>query len=305
MLSSRESFIKKLANLQNQAQREIQSVYHDALSIQPWAIDMGYGLTGVCEGSLLEKAAVSISKIKGLSLPPSATEIRGDLAGYPYEVTGLSIIFHPFSPLIPASHANIRKFSVYKSSEEVVHWFGGGVDLTPFFPIEEDCQNWHRSLKDYVQSFEPELYDLWRAQCDDYFFLKHRNEPRGIGGVFFDDYKGHSSSEETENFLVGLITWFLDQNFALAQKYRDIPIQQVQKDFQLWRRGRYAEFNLLLDRGTLFGLQSGGRVESILLSLPPHVTWIYRGDEIFKENNDLLLKFLRGIRLESKILKKF
>jgi len=304
MTSSPRNFLDKLQSIQSQAQSSIADIYGDPLYIDPWISPIGYGLTGVCQGKSLEKAAVSISAVQAQSLPHAASVIRQDLAGLPYAVVGLSIIFHPNNPFLPTSHANIRCFTVYKKDGSVVKWFGGGVDLTPYFPIEEDCLHWHHSLKQYICQCEPLLYDRWKLDCDQYFYLKHRQEPRGIGGVLFDDYAGLESSSQTEDFLVGLVEWFLTQNFRLAKKYQEKTYTPEQKAFQLWRRGRYAEFNLLYDRGTLFGLQAGGRPEAILLSLPPQVNWIYEGDRSFNENNELLLNSLRRYAGDKKLLQK-
>ena len=304
MTSSHQNFLHKLQEIQLRAQSSIASIYSDTLFIEPWASAIGYGLTGVCQGKNLEKAAVSISAVQAKCLPTAASALRKDLAGLPYKVAGLSMIFHPENPFLPTSHANIRCFTVYKKDGSVVRWFGGGVDLTPYFPIEEDCLHWHQSLKQYICQFEPLLYDRWKLDCDHYFYLKHRQEPRGIGGVFFDDYAGLGSPGQTEDFLVGLMEWFLTQNFLLAEKYEGKSYTLEQKAFQLWRRGRYAEFNLLYDRGTLFGLQAGGRAEAILLSLPPQVNWIYEGEKLFSENNELIVNLLKRYADDKSLLQK-
>jgi len=297
-------FLHHLQDIQLKAKHAIAAVYQDELVIDPWSSHIGSGWTGICQGQNLEKAAVSISSVQASALPSSATALRPDLDGLPYSVTGLSIIFHPRSPLLPTSHANVRCFSVYKEDGSVIEWFGGGVDMTPYIPIEEDCQHWHQSLKAYIDRFEPTLYPSWKENCDQYFYLKHRQEPRGIGGIFFDDYKGFQSIEQTMGFVVGLLEWFLESHMLLAAKYQNQPYTQEQKAFQLWRRGRYVEFNLLQDRGTLFGLQAGGRVEAILLSLPPQVSWLYEGAELFSENNELLMCILNRYAADQTGLKK-
>jgi coproporphyrinogen III oxidase len=292
--SIHNGFINKLQLLQKNAQKNIAQHYHDILEIHSWTSSIGYGLTGVCEGRFLEKAAISISVVSSESLPEAATLMRPHLIGRPYEVAGLSVVMHPLNPHLPSAHANIRCFEVITDKNTVLRWYGGGVDLTPYIPADQDSLDWHQALQLYIKKYDPslKLYDDWKNNCDRYFYLKHRKEPRGIGGVFFDDYEGLGDMESTESFLVGLIELFFEWNFYLADKYLQKNYSQHEKDFQCWRRGRYVEFNLLHDRGTLFGLQAGGRVEAILLSLPPNVKWIYNGDIVFKENNDLLLNHL-------------
>ncbi|OHX15790.1 coproporphyrinogen III oxidase [Chromobacterium amazonense] len=225
-------------------------------------------------GAVFEQAGVNFSHVHGDALPASATAHRPELAGRRFEAMGVSLVIHPHNPHVPTSHANVRFFIAEKAGEAPVWWFGGGFDLTPFYPVREDVVHWHTVARDLCAPFGPEVYPRYKKWCDEYFYLKHRNEARGVGGLFFDD----------------LNEWGFDQSFAFMQAvgngYLDayLPIVQARKDttwgtrerqFQLYRRGRYVEFNLVWDRGTLFGLQSGGRTESILMSMPPLVRWEY------------------------------
>jgi coproporphyrinogen III oxidase len=235
----------------------------------------GGGLSRILkEGAVFEKAGVAFSHVHGTKLPPSATAHRPELAGKKWEAMGVSLVIHPRNPYVPTSHANVRCFIADAESENPVWWFGGGFDLTPYYGFTEDCVHWHRTAHAAVAPFGEEIYPRFKKWCDEYFFLKHRNEARGIGGLFFDDFNELG----------------FDQSFALMQAvgnayvpaYRPIvarrkatPSGEAERKFQLYRRGRYVEFNLVWDRGTLFGLQSGGRTESILMSLPPLVSWDY------------------------------
>jgi len=234
----------------------------------------GGGLSAIMENGLIfEKAGINFSHIHGDALPKSASQSRPELAGRKFEALGVSAVFHPDNPFLPTTHANIR-FFVAHTEHGPIWWFGGGFDLTPYYPFLEDCQAWHRAAKQACHPFEDTLYPLWKAQCDQYFYLPHRHETRGIGGLFFDDYK-------EPNFATALQVWqqvgleFWEAYAAIIIKRRHLPYTQQQKAFQLYRRGRYVEFNLLHDRGTLFGLQSQGRTESILMSMPPEVKFIY------------------------------
>lgn len=226
------------------------------------------------EGAAIEKGGVNFSHVFGSEMPASATAHRPELAGRSFEAMGVSLVIHPHNPKAPTSHANVRFFIAEKPGTEPVWWFGGGYDLTPYYGNEEDCRHWHQTAHDACAPFGENVYPFFKKWCDDYFYLKHRNEPRGIGGLFFDDFNELG----------------FDQSFALMRAvgdsyvpaYRPILAQrknerysQQQRDFQLYRRGRYVEFNLVYDRGTLFGLQTGGRTESILMSLPPLVRWDY------------------------------
>ncbi len=228
-------------------------------------------LTG---GTVFEQAGVNFSQVFGKQLPPSATAQRPELAGRAWQALGVSLVIHPHNPFVPTSHANVRFFVAEKPGSEPVWWFGGGFDLTPYYPFEEDAMHWHRTAKAACDPFGADYYLRFKKWCDDYFFLKHRNETRGIGGLFFDDFN-ERSFEHSFGFLRSVGDHYLDAYLPIVQKRKHTPYGERQRDFQLYRRGRYVEFNLVYDRGTLFGLQSGGRTESILMSLPPLVKWRY------------------------------
>jgi coproporphyrinogen III oxidase len=219
------------------------------------------------EGNLLERGGVGFSHVRGAKLPPSATAHRAQIAGQPWEAMGVSLVFHPRNPHVPTVHMNVRFFAAGTPSPlgegrgEGVWWFGGGMDLTPYYPVDEDCVHFHRANRDALAAF-PGLHERFRKACDEYFFLRHRNEPRGIGGTFFDVMRAVGDA-------------FLPAYVPIVERRRDTPYGERERDFQAYRRGRYVEFNLVWDRGTLFGLQSGGRAESILMSLPPVVKWRY------------------------------
>ena len=235
----------------------------------------GGGRTRVLEkGAVFEQAGVNFSHVTGASLPPSATAARPELEGRRFEALGVSLVIHPENPHIPTSHANVRFFIAEKEGEEPVWWFGGGYDLTPYFPVKEDIVAWHRVARDACLPYGDEVYPRYKEWCDRYFFLKHRNEPRGVGGLFFDDLN-EGGFERCFRFLQAVGNSYLDAYLPIVKKRRDTPWTERQRQFQLYRRGRYVEFNLVWDRGTLFGLQSGGRTESILMSLPPLVSWRY------------------------------
>jgi len=225
-------------------------------------------------GAVIEKGGVNFSHVFGNQLPPSATAARPELAGRSFQAMGVSLVIHPKNPYVPTSHANVRFFVAEKEGEDPVWWFGGGFDLTPFYGFEEDVVHWHQTAKESCDPFGDDIYPEFKSWCDDYFYIKHRDEPRGVGGLFFDD----------------LNRFDFDTSFALMRSVGDAYIQAYrplvarrkdhdygdrERQFQLYRRGRYVEFNLVYDRGTIFGLQSGGRTESILMSLPPLVRWDY------------------------------
>ncbi|MBM4222349.1 MAG: coproporphyrinogen III oxidase, partial [Gammaproteobacteria bacterium] len=251
-------FGQAIKNQQLYAQKKILEMLGDRLILDSWESSIGQGITGVCEGSILEKGVVSTSTIEADALPIAATQIRPFLAGLPFHVEGISIVMHPNNPWVPTAHANIRKFSVKLGSGENFKWYGGGFDLTPYKPIKEICQMWHRNTKEYLDSFDDRLYFDWKKQCDEYFYLDHRNEARGIGGIFFDDYIGHEIYDE--KMIIGLIDLFFDMFFNITSTLMDRSYTDDDKKFQEWRRGRYAEFNLLKDRGTQFGLKTQGRI---------------------------------------------
>lgn len=225
------------------------------------------------DGSVFERGGINFSRIQGTSLPPSAIAHRPQLAGQPYTVMGLSLVMHPRNPYVPTTHANLRFFTA-GSDENPTWWFGGGFDLTPYYGFEEDAVHWHRTARAACQPFGAELYPRFKTWCDEYFYLKHRREPRGIGGIFFDDFR-ERDFEFSFEFARSVGDHFLPAYQPIVQRRKSIPSGERERRFQLYRRGRYVEFNLVWDRGTLFGLQSGGRTESILMSLPPLVEWRY------------------------------
>jgi len=220
------------------------------------------------EGDLLERGGVGFSAVTGTKLPPSATAHRPEIAGRPWEAMGVSLVFHPRNPYVPTVHMNVRFFMAGD-----VWWFGGGMDLTPYYPFEEDCVHFHRAQRDALARF-PGLHARFKKACDEYFFLKHRGEPRGIGGTFFDDFN-EGGFESAFGVMRAIGDAFLPAYVPIVERRRDAKYGERERDFQAYRRGRYVEFNLVWDRGTLFGLQSGGRAESILMSLPPIVKWRY------------------------------
>ncbi len=235
----------------------------------------GDGLSQLVEeGHLLERGGCNFSHVKGRELPPSATQHRPELAGAPFEAMGVSLVMHPRNPYVPTSHMNVRMFAALPAGKEPVVWFGGGMDLTPYYGFEEDARHFHRTCAASLAPFGDDKYPRFKKWCDEYFFLKHRGEPRGVGGVFFDDFsEGGFDSGFAMIRSVG--DAFIDAYLPLVQRRRDTPYGERERDFQAYRRGRYVEFNLVFDRGTLFGLQSGGRTESILMSMPPIVKWRY------------------------------
>ena len=244
------------------------------------------------DGGVFEKGGVNFSHVMGASMPGSATAHRPELAGRSYEAMGVSLVMHPLNPRVPTAHMNVRFFVAKKDGEEPIWWFGGGYDLTPYYGYEEDCQHWHQVAKDACEDFSGELYHKYKKWCDEYFYLKHRGEPRGIGGMFFDDLN-ELGFEESFRFLRSVGDSFVPAYAPIVEKRSDEKYGEREREFQLYRRGRYVEFNLVFDRGTLFGLQSGGRTESILMSLPPLVRWVYgyepeQGSEEAKLYKDFL-----------------
>jgi len=228
----------------------------------------------LADGAVFEQAGVNFSHVFGKQLPPSATAHRPELAGRAWQALGMSLVIHPHNPFVPTSHANVRFFIAEKDGAEPVWWFGGGFDLTPYYGFEEDCVHWHRTAKTACDPFGADVYARYKKWCDEYFFLKHRNEPRGIGGLFFDDLND-VSFEHSFGLMRSIGDHYLEAYLPIVQNRKNTPYGERERDFQLYRRGRYVEFNLVYDRGTLFGLQSGGRTESILMSLPPLVKWRY------------------------------
>ena len=247
----------------------------DAWTKPPGEKLQGEGVTRLIEeGGVLERGGVGFSHVRGASLPPSATQHRPELAGAPFEAMGVSLVFHPRSPFVPTVHMNVRMLAALPAGQAPVTWFGGGMDLTPYYGFEDDAAHFHRVNRDALAPFGADKYPRFKEWCDEYFFLKHRNEPRGIGGVFFDDF-AELGFEQSFAMLRAVGDAFLPAYLPIVQRRRDTPYGERERDFQAYRRGRYVEFNLVWDRGTLFGLQSGGRTESILMSLPPIVKWRY------------------------------
>lgn len=235
----------------------------------------GGGRTRVLrEGAVFEQAGVNFSRVYGNKLPPSATAHRPELAGGSFVATGVSLVLHPRNPYMPTTHANVRYFEASKENVEPVWWFGGGFDLTPFYPFDEDVAHWHTVARDVCATYGADVYARYKQWCDEYFYLKHRNETRGVGGLFYDDLN-EGGFERCFAFTRDVGQGFLDAYLPIAERRKDTPYGERAREFQLYRRGRYVEFNLVYDRGTLFGLQSGGRTESILMSLPPRVRFEY------------------------------
>lgn len=235
----------------------------------------GGGRSRVLEGgTVYEKAGVNFSHVFGEGLPASATAQRPELAGRSFQAMGVSLVIHPSNPHIPTSHANVRFFVAEKQGSEPVWWFGGGFDLTPYYPIDEDIVHWHQTAKQACDTFGENLYTEYKHWCDEYFFLKHRGETRGVGGLFFDDLND-GGFDRCFSIMRAVGDAYIPAYLPIVAKRKAMPWTEQQRAFQLYRRGRYVEFNLVFDRGTLFGLQSGGRTESILMSLPPLVTWKY------------------------------
>ena len=235
----------------------------------------GGGRTRVLnDGAVFEQGGVNFSHVRGTSMPASATANRPELAGRSFEAIGVSLVIHPKNPYAPTSHANVRFFIAEKEGEEPIWWFGGGYDLTPYYGFEEDAIHWHQTAKNACDPFGDDVYPKLKKWCDDYFYLKHRDETRGAGGLFFDDLN-EDGFEHCFAFLQSVGNSYIDAYVPIVKRRQNTPYGERERDFQLYRRGRYVEFNLVYDRGTLFGLQSGGRTESILMSLPPLVKWRY------------------------------
>ena len=235
----------------------------------------GGGRTRVIrDGAVIEQGGVNFSHVYGESMPASATAHRPELAGRSFHACGVSLVIHPKNPHVPTSHANVRFFIAEKEGEEPIWWFGGGFDLTPFYPVLEDVKHWHQEACKLCLPFGEEVYHDYKKWCDEYFYLKHRNETRGVGGLFFDDLN-EWGFDRCFAFMRAVGYGYLDAYIPIVAKRKDFPYTEKQREFQLYRRGRYVEFNLVWDRGTLFGLQTGGRTESILMSMPPLARWEY------------------------------
>jgi coproporphyrinogen III oxidase len=262
----------------------------DAWKKEPGEPLQGEGVTMILEdGQVFERAGVGFSHVRGPRLPPSATQHRPELVGASFEAMGVSLVFHPRNPYAPTVHMNVRMLAALPANAPAVYWFGGGMDLTPYYGFEEDAVHFHATCRDSLQPFGDDKYPRFKAWCDEYFFLKHRNEPRGIGGVFFDDFF-EDGFERSFALLQAVGDHFLDGYLPVLLRRKDTAFTQRERDWQLLRRGRYVEFNLVWDRGTHFGLQSGGRTESILMSMPPHASWAYRNEPAPGSREEELLK---------------
>jgi coproporphyrinogen III oxidase len=257
-----------------------QSFLSDGWEREPGGRLEGDGLTQLIEnGALLERGGCNFSHVRGRVLPPSATQHRPELAGSPFEAMGVSLVMHPHNPFVPTVHMNVRMFAALPPDRAPVVWFGGGMDLTPYYGFERDAQHFHRTCEAALKPHGEQLYPRFKTWCDEYFFLKHRGEPRGIGGIFFDDYAKDESEggfEAAFAMLRSVGDAFLPAYMPIVERRQGLAYTERERDFQAYRRGRYVEFNLVFDRGTLFGLQSGGRTESILMSMPPIVKWRYQ-----------------------------
>ncbi len=262
--------------LQNSIVERLEQVDGKLFHRDSWARPEGGGGSSCVleDGNVLERGGVNFSHVFGPNLPPSASAQRPELAGRSFEAMGVSLVFHPRNPHAPTVHMNVRCFIAQKEGAEPVWWFGGGMDLTPYYGYEEDAVHFHQTCFDALQPFGGAHYPCFKQCCDEYFYLKHRQEPRGIGGIFFDDF--NEQDFVTSLKLVQSVgDHFLAAYVPILERRKDLPYGERERDFQAYRRGRYVEFNLVFDRGTLFGLQSGGRTESILMSLPPIVKWRY------------------------------
>jgi coproporphyrinogen III oxidase len=247
----------------------------DAWQREPGSTLQGEGRSRLLEGgAVIERGGCSFSHVKGKVLPPSATQHRPELAGAPFEAMGVSLVFHPLNPFVPTVHMNVRMIAASPEGREPVTWFGGGMDLTPYYGFEEDASHFHRVNRDALAPFGDDKYPRFKQWCDEYFYLRHRDEARGIGGVFFDDF-AELGFERSFEMMRAVGDAFVPAYLPILQRRVTMPYGERERDFQAYRRGRYVEFNLVFDRGTLFGLQSGGRTESILMSMPPIVKWRY------------------------------
>jgi coproporphyrinogen III oxidase len=265
-----------LQDLQHRIVAALEQVDGKPFLADSWERPEGGGGTSrlLEEGHVLERGGVGFSHVMGKNLPPSAAANRPQLAGRAWEAMGVSLVLHPRNPYIPTVHMNVRFFTTHAEGEEPVWWFGGGMDLTPYYGFEDDARHFHRGCRDALQPYGDDLYPRFKQWCDDYFYLKHRQEPRGVGGIFFDDFNALPFAQAfAMQRSVG--DAFLDAYLPILARRREMAFGERERDFQAYRRGRYVEFNLVFDRGTLFGLQSGGRTESILMSMPPLAKWRY------------------------------
>lgn len=289
------SVSRYLQGLQTRITHEIAALDGGGFEVDAWhkAPDeplQGQGITQILEGGdVFERAGCGFSHVRGPKLPPSATQHRPELAGAPFEAMGVSLVFHPRNPYAPTVHMNVRMLASKNPQGTEVCWFGGGMDLTPIYGFDEDAKHFHQTCQQALQPFGEDKYPRFKTWCDDYFFLKHRNEPRGVGGIFFDDFS-ELGQERSFAMLQSVGDAFLNAYIPIVLRRKDTPYGSREREFQLYRRGRYVEFNLVWDRGTHFGLQSGGRTESILLSMPPMASWSYQNVPESGSAEELLYK---------------
>jgi coproporphyrinogen III oxidase len=270
--------LEYLQSLQNRIVQALEVVDGKTFLHDSWNRPEGGGGTSCLleDGNVFERAGVGFSHVLGNKLPPAATVAHPEAAGRAWEAMGVSLVFHPRNPYVPTVHMNIRFFVAKANAhtDDDIWWFGGGMDLTPYYGFEEDCEHFHRTNKNALDTFDTTYYPKFKKHCDEYFYLKHRKEPRGIGGIFFDDFN-ELGFEQSFALQRAVGESFLQAYLPILQRRKDTPYSEIERDFQAYRRGRYVEFNLVYDRGTLFGLQSNGRTESILMSMPPIVKWRY------------------------------
>jgi coproporphyrinogen III oxidase len=273
---NKEAVKQYLIGLQDQICDALAAIDGKPFVEDQWLRDEGGGGRSrvLANGHVIEKGGDNFSHVFGEQMPASATAHRPELAGRRFEAMGVSLVVHPCNPYAPTSHMNVRFFIAEKDDEEPVWWFGGGYDLTPYYGDKDDCIHWHQTAKNACDTFNTDFYPRFKKWCDDYFYLKHRGEARGIGGLFFDDFN-ELGFDKSFAFLQAIGNSFIGAYTPILTQKKDVPFSEKERDFQLYRRGRYVEFNLVFDRGTLFGLQTGGRTESILMSLPPLVRWEY------------------------------
>ena len=271
-----EAVLNVLQHLQNQICWALEQQEGEAQFVSDeWQSALGVGQSRVLkQGAVWEQGGVNFSHVKGAAMPASATAHRPELAGAPFEAMGVSLVIHPRNPYVPTSHANVRFFVAYPEGQAPVWWFGGGFDLTPFYPFDEDILHWHQTAQKICEPFGEQVYAEFKAWCDDYFYLKHRQEARGVGGLFFDDLNRWDFATCLD-FIRQVGEGYLTAYLPIVARRKTMPYGERERQFQLYRRGRYVEFNLVWDRGTHFGLQSGGRTESILMSMPPLVRFEY------------------------------
>ena len=276
MIKNSQSVRDYFLALQNKITKKLQEQETVSFIEDKWKREEGGGgQSRILEnGDIFEKAGINFSDVQGKHLPASATNKRPNLENASFRAMGISLVFHPRNPFVPTCHMNLRFFSVMKDEEEITWWFGGGYDLTPYYGFEEDAIHWHRTAHEACEPFGQNIYPDFKKACDRYFYLPHRNEPRGIGGIFFDDYN-KVDFQHSFALTQSVGNSFLPAYMPIVEKRKNTPFNDSHKKFQHYRRGRYVEFNLVYDRGTPFGLQSNGRTESILMSLPPQVNWTY------------------------------